>query len=119
MVQSSITFLPVKDIIVTEKFYTEIVGLKLWKDMGNCKIFSCGEGYFGFCQYNDNREFPLGVCLSMNLESTEAVDNEYIRLKELGINIKSKPQKHPNVPVYSFFFEDINGYTLEFQKITD
>lgn len=117
MIESCITFLPVQDIEETTRFYTEIVGLSLWEDMGNCKIFRCGQGYWGFCQYDDGREMASGVCLSLNLKDTAEVDSKYQEIKTAGAAIKTAPQKHPNFPVYSFFVTDPNGYLLEFQKI--
>ena len=34
MIESCITFLPVSDLKRTVQFYTEVIGLTLWKDMG-------------------------------------------------------------------------------------
>ena len=50
MIESCITFLPVSNLEKTVQFYTEVVGLTVWKDMGSCVIFDCGKGYWGFCQ---------------------------------------------------------------------
>ena len=44
MIESCITFLSVSDLKRTVQFYTEVIGLTLWKDMGNCVIFDCGKG---------------------------------------------------------------------------
>ena len=35
MIESCITFLSVSDLKRTVQFYTEVIGLTLWKDMGN------------------------------------------------------------------------------------
>ena len=118
MIKSCITFLPVTDIKKTVEFYRDIIGLKVDKDEGNCVIFSCGEGYWGFCSYNDGRKLPIGVCMSLNLENNEEVDSEYHRISKLGIEA-TKPVKHPNFPVYSFFMKDPDGYTVELQKRQD
>ena len=119
MIESSITFLPVGDIEATTAFYTRVIGLPLWKDMGVCRIFSCTRGYWGFCQYGDDRPIPRGVCLSLNMVSTDEVDAQYARLVKAGAPLLSKPEKHPNFPVYSFFVKDPDGYTVEFQKILE
>ena len=33
------------------------------------------------------------------------------------MKIIKEPKKHEKYDVYSFFMEDVNGYTLEFQKL--
>ena len=117
MIQSCVTFLPVSDIQKTEEFYTKVVGLTLWDDQGKCKIFNCGQGYWGFCQYDDGRPLATGVCLSLNMEDTADVDEKFRNVKAAGAEILQKPEHHKNFPVYSCFVKDPDGYLLEFQKI--
>lgn len=119
MIESSITFLPVSNLKETVRFYTEVVGLTVWKEMGSCIILSCNKGYWGFCQYDDGRPLASGVCMSLNCENTQQVDQEYQRLQSLGIKTQGAPARHPKFSVYSFFFADPDGYLLEFQKIVD
>jgi len=117
MIESCITFLSVSDLKRTVQFYTEVIGLTLRKDMGNCVIFDCGKGYWGFCQYEDGRPLATGTCMSLNCTDCAEVDEQYQRLTALGITTQGKPARHPKFPVYSFFFSDPDGYLLEFQKI--
>lgn len=117
MIESCVTFFPVQDIEATARFYARVIGLKLWQDMGKCRIFDCGRGFWGFCQYDDGRKPALGTCLSLNMPDTEAVDRQYARLKAMGVCIKQPPARHSEFPVYSFFMSDPDGYTVEFQKI--
>lgn len=119
MIESCVTFLPVKDLEETTRFYSEVVGLKLWKKMDGCVIFDCHRGYWGFCQYDDGRPLATGVCMSLNCANRDEVDEQYRRLQNLGIALTEKPMQNSTFPVYSFFFHDPNGYLLEFQKITD
>ena len=77
MIESSITFLPVSNLKETVRFYTKVVGLTVWKEMGSCVILSCNKGYWGFCQYDDGRPLASGVCMSLNCENTQQVDQEY------------------------------------------
>lgn len=119
MIESCITFLPVSDLKRTVRFYTEVVGLTLWKDMGSCVILDCGKGYWGFCQYEDGRPLATGTCMSLNCTDCAEVDEQYSRLTALGVATQGKPARHPKFPVYSFFFSDPDGYLLEFQKIVD
>lgn len=118
MIKSCVTFFPVNNIEETVRFYRDIIGLKLYNDFGNCVILNCGEGFWGFCDYGDGRELPLGVCLSLNLQDNGEVDKEYERLSKLNIS-GTKPENHSVFPVYSFFIKDPNGYTVEFQKINE
>lgn len=111
--------MPVTDLKQTIQFYTQVVGLTVWKKMDSCVILDCGKGYWGFCQYDDGRALASGVCLSLNCQDIQEVDAQYQRLQKLGIEISGVPARHAVFPVYSFFFHDPNGYLLEFQKIVD
>ncbi len=120
MTESSIVFLPCADIEKTVSFYRDVLGLKVsQKQSDRLYIFDTGYGYWGFCQYSDQRP-PLsgnkGVCLSLNLSSNEEVLMKYEELKD-RCQVIRQPQKHPDFPVYSFFIADPDGYMVEFQKI--
>ena len=119
---SSIVFLPVSDIQKTYHFYHEILGLPVFQKQGDSLyIFDTGYGYFGFCQYADQRK-PLsgekGVCLSLNLKDNEAVLTKYEELKDKA-EVYKRPAMHPSFPVYSFFLFDPDHYLVELQKIAD
>lgn len=117
MITSALAFYPCLDLAETEAFYTQTVGLKTVFSSESVRIFSANRGYFGFVSYEDGN-IPCGhLCLSLNCANREAVDAEYQRLLSLGVQPKSAPAQHPAQPVYSFFLEDPNGYTVEFQKI--
>ena len=111
-IESSVVFLPVKDIEETTRFYRDLIGLPVAQVQsgGLCRIFDTGYGYFGFCQYSDGRPLPngpKGVCLSFNCRDEEDVDAHYREFTQRGL------------PVYSFFLTDPNGYNVEFQKILE
>ena len=121
-ITSSITFLPVTDIHKTFHFYHEILKLPVHSQQSdNLYIFDTGYGYWGFCQYKDNRK-PLsgakGVCLSLNLNSNEEVMETYALLKD-KVTVFKEPARHPDFPVYSFFILDPDNYLVEFQKIAE
>ncbi len=122
IITSSVVFLPCSDIRRTYAFYHDILKLPVTQKQGdNLYIFDTGCGYWGFCQYADGRaplSGPQGVCLSLNLESSEEVLNTYEKLKDT-CDVYKAPQKHPNFPVFSFFIKDPDGYLVEFQKIHD
>ena len=60
---------------------------------------------------------PNNLVLVSQLRQPGELDAEYQRICALGIQPQSAPAQHPSQPVYSFFLEDPNGYTVEFQKI--
>lgn len=115
-IQSLICFYPCLDIEETTKFYLNDIGLSLYQDQGSCKIFDTGYGLLGFCEYEDHI-LCNKTCISFNLPSEEDVDAYYEKYKAQGMKIIKEPKKHEKYDVYSFFMEDVNGYTLEFQKL--
>lgn len=118
--ESGVVFFPCRDILETKEYYSEILGLPIYKDLGNSVWFDCGYGYVAFVYYGPERAMASGQCISFNLESIDAVDEAYSVLAERGaLGIKNPPAHHKVFPVYSFFFTDPNGYMLECQKTTD
>ena len=116
---TSVIFLPCSNIKKTEHFYHDLLGLPiLERQSDTLTIFDTGYGYWGFCQYADGRSplsGPKGVCLSLNLESKDAVLKMYEKLKDTCPVFRA-PLDHPDFPVYSFFLQDPDGYLVEFQK---
>ncbi len=118
--ESLIVFFPCNDIERTKDYYQNILGLPIHKDLGNTIWVDTGYGYIGFVEYSPKRPPASGMCISFNLPSEEDVDMMYeILSKRDVIGLKDPPVKHPLFPVYSFFLSDPEGYTLEFQKVTD
>ena len=122
IVASSIVFLPCTDIRRTVEFYHDTLGLPIAQRQSETLcIFGAAGGYWGFCQYADGRKplsGPQGACLSLNLESNEAVWTMYERLKD-RCPVHRAPAQHPDFPVFSFFLRDPDGYLVEFQKLND
>ena len=116
--ESMMVFYPCKDIEETSRFYQEVLGLRLYNDQGKCKIFDTGYGYQGFCQYSHG-ELASHVCISFNCKNEAEVDKTYTLFRDTSKYQCTKPQRHPEFAVYSFFMKDPNGYTVEFQKILE
>ena len=118
--ESSVIFFPCRDIAETKAYYSHVLQLPVYKDLGATVWFDCGYGYLAFVQYDDGRPMASGACISFNLPSIADVDAMYAALLNRPvIGLKGAPAHHPRFPVYSFFLSDPNGYTLEFQKTTD
>ncbi len=118
VMESSVTFLPCRNLEQTREFYQDILGMKIFQQSGGNLIFDTNYGYLGFVQYDDGRPMASGACLSFNCPDRAAVDQAYQALKDQPVcRVQGPPQHHDKFPVYSFFFQDPNGYTLEFQKL--
>ena len=117
---SNVIFFPCRNMQETKKYYTEILELPVYKDLGHTVWFDSGYGYLAFVEYDPPREMASGACISFNMDSEAAVDAVYEKLlTRETIGLKGAPQKHPKFPVYSFFLSDPNGYLLEYQKTLD
>lgn len=117
MITSCIAFYPCLDLSATEAFYTQVIGLRTVFASDTVRIFYANGGSFGFVAYGDGEIPHRHLCLSLNCTNRVDVDAEYRRILALGVQPQSIPAQHPSQPVYSFFLEDPNGYTVEFQKI--
>ena len=120
MPESSVIFFPCCDLSETIAYYTTVLELSVYKKLESTVWFDTGYGYLAFVQYDPPRPMATGACLSFNLPSIEDVDAMYERIRTRPvIGLQAPPAHHPKFPVYSFFFSDPNGYTLEYQRTTD
>lgn len=119
MITSTLCFYPCADIDRTAHFYTEIIGLNVAMKEENQCVLNANSGNIGFVNYGDGIMASGHICISFNCKDRNAVDAQYQRIKKMGYPVRTTPAKHPKFPVYSFFLEDPNGYTVEFQKIDD
>jgi len=118
--ESSVIFFPCRDLQETIDYYTTVLELPVYKRTGDLVWFDCTGGYLAFVDYKSDRPMATGQCISFNLPSVEAVDAMYQTIQTRPvIGLKGAPCYHPRFPVYSFFFSDPNGYTLEYQKPID
>lgn len=118
--ESSVIFFPCKDLQETIDYYTTVLELPVYKRTEDLVWFDCTSGYLAFVQYKPGHPMATGECISFNLPSIEDVDAMYELLKTRpAIGLKNPPAHNAHFPVYSFFFSDPNGYTLEYQKPTD
>jgi len=118
--QSSVVFFPCMNMEETREYYSKVLELPIYKDLGNTVWFDCGYGYIAFVYYGPDRAPAAGQCISFNLPTVEDVDEAYRWLQGRDvIGLKAPPAHHPKFPVYSFFFSDPNGYVLEIQRTTD
>ena len=114
MMESMVIFHRCRSLAATDAFYIQQLGLTLWHTQPGCHIYDSGYGYLGFVEAADF-ELPAYSCISFNCTDCAEVDRLYEKFK--GMKGITAPRRHPQFAVYSFFIQDPDGYTVEFQKI--
>lgn len=109
-----ITFLYTRDLARTADFYERVLGLRLARDQGTCRIYHvAGAAYLGFCERAEAPEVPTGVVVTL---VTDAVDEWCARLRAEGVPVVKEPADNPPYRIYNAFLRDPNGYLLEIQR---
>ena len=115
--------LGVKDVIKSRDFYVGL-GFKVNLD-GWTADFEMDGIRFSLCQLNKLAEDVnvynppellngfTGITLAYNLDSKEAVDEMYIKVKELGGSVEHAPEKARDWNGYHFYFRDLDGHYWE------
>lgn len=113
-----IHFYRVSNLDLARKFYSDILGFKLYKDQVDCLIYDVeGISKIGFCLFS--KEFILcDSIITFVYETTDEIDHMYHLLKSrlltpLDITTNEKYQ------IYHFFVNDFNGLKVEFQVFLD
>ena len=113
-VTQQITFLDTRDLSRTADFYERILGLRLARDQGTCRIYHVsGSAYLGFCQRPDASAEPQGVTLTL---VTDQVDDWCAHLRSQGVEFVKEPADNPPYRIYNAFVRDPNGYVIEIQR---
>jgi catechol 2,3-dioxygenase-like lactoylglutathione lyase family enzyme len=113
-VTQCVTFLDTRDLARTADFYERVLGLRLARDQGRCRIYAVSGGsYLGFCQRDDAPEAAPHVTITL---VTDRVDEWFARLEAHGVSIVKEPADNPSYRIYNGFARDPNGYLLEIQR---
>ncbi len=113
-VSQQITFLDTRDLACTADFYERILGLRLARDQGTCRIYHVtGEAYLGFCHRSDAPAAPRGLVLTL---VTAQVDAWCAHLRRQGVEFVKEPGDNPPYRIYNAFVRDPNGYVIEIQR---
>lgn len=121
-VTQHITFLDTGGLARTSDFYERILGLRLARDQGACRIYHvCGSAYVGFCTRNETSPIaPRGAAPVVVLTLiTDHVDEWCTHLEAQGVAIVQRPADKPQYRIYNAFARDPNGYLIEFQRFWD
>ena len=122
--RQQVTFLYVKDIENSARFYGETLALTLVLDQGPARIYRIGLGnaFLGIClssavqQAPPPDRAPLGVIVTF---VTDDVDAIYEELRAKGVAFEAVPTVNATYKIYNCFFRDPDGYLLEIQKFLD
>lgn len=116
-----VTFLYVKDLERSERFYGDILGLELVLNQGLARIYRVGSGnaFLGICLSSEVQQAPppdrapFGVIVTF---VTNDVDGAYSALRAKGVAFEKTPTTNTTYNIYNCFFRDPDGYLLEIQK---
>ena len=82
-ISQQITFLDTRDLRRTADFYERVLGLRLARDQGACRIYHVsGTAFVGFCERKDTPSPPQGVVLTL---VTDEVDRWCAHLRSAGV----------------------------------
>ena len=113
-VTQHVTFLDTPDLARTADFYERILGLRLARDQGTCRIYHVSVGaYLGFCQRADATAEPRGGVVTL---VTDGVDEMCAHLRSHGVEFIKEPADNPSYRIYNAFVRDPNGYVIEIQR---
>lgn len=116
-----VTFLYVRDLAISERFYGETLGLELVLNQGLARIYRIGAGnaFLGIClssavqQAPSPDRAPLGVIVTFVIDD---VDAAAAALKAKGVTFEKEPAINTTYNIYNCFFRDPDGYLLEIQR---
>jgi catechol 2,3-dioxygenase-like lactoylglutathione lyase family enzyme len=122
-VDQHITFLYTDDLSTSTLFYEDVLGLKLWRDQGTCRIYAVTpDSYLGICQTGAAARGKITGGQQDNIILTlvtEQVDTWYRYLQERGVHFEKPPEHNPRYNIYHCFLRDPNGYLIEIQRFLD
>jgi len=113
--------LNVTDLQRSEKFYTEVLGMKpVWKSEGEILFLECGNDDLALLQlprerieeYRRHQTFQLLNHIGFRVHTREEVDLAAQELQSRGIVIQDGPRNHRDGS-RSFYFEDPDGNSIQ------
>ena len=113
-----ITWVYTENLERTSKFYEEVLKFEMVRDEGTARIFQVtSTAQIGVCTaFGDRVVEPKGGMITL---VTNEVDEWYSKLISEGVVINNPPHTLEKFNIYTFFFEDPNGYVIEIQQFLD
>jgi lactoylglutathione lyase len=116
-IEAGITFLYYRDLAAAHAFYRDVLGLRLARDQGWCKIMALTpSAYVGLV---DETRGSLRATADKPVMLTLVVANVdawHARLAAAGVAGLTQPKLHEDIGIYGFFASDPEGYHLEIQS---
>lgn len=114
--EQQVVFLSVTDLDESSRFYEDILGLRMARDQGTCRIYHLSDSsYVGVCQGSTPKK---GEGLTLTMVSDD-VDGWHTRLQAQGVKIRYPPRLNEKYQIYHFYLEDPDGYVIEIQRFLD
>jgi lactoylglutathione lyase len=119
-VQANIVFLYYKDIPRAQRFYEDVIGLRLAVDQGFAKIYQISPTSFvglvdesqGLHRASDSKPVTLSFV-------TQDIDAWYEYLASKGVKLRGPVRDATRHPTRGFVAYDPEGYFLEFERFLD
>ena len=116
-IAQQVTFLDTRDLARAADFYERVLGLRLARDQGTCRVYHvCGSAYIGFCQRDDAPDPAPRVVLTL---VSDRVDEWFVHLKAHAVEIVKEPADNSPYRIYNGFARDPSGYLIEIQRFWD
>lgn len=116
-IEGQITFLPTADLTTTDAFYAGVLGLRLVRDQGICRIYATAPGaYLGFCDRGDAVPSEHRVVLTLLVGDVKAA---FDRAVANGATAVEAPAHSARFAALTGFVRDPNGYLVEFQRFDE
>jgi catechol 2,3-dioxygenase-like lactoylglutathione lyase family enzyme len=114
-IQANIIWLYYRDLERAQKFYEDVLGLKLITDQGFAKVYACSStGYIGLVDESQGlHRFSDEKAVTVSFISSQ-IDEWYTYLTEQGLEMREVLSNGETIPVRAFVTYDIAGYFLEF-----
>ncbi|HRX75951.1 MAG TPA: NAD(P)-dependent oxidoreductase [Candidatus Cloacimonadota bacterium] len=106
---AGIIFFKTTHLKLISDFYQQYLGMGLWLDQGQCKIFESGNLRLGFCAAE---QAETSGTITFYYSSIAEVDKAYTRFTRIAT---SQPKQNPDFNIYHFWARDPEGRILEFQ----
>jgi predicted enzyme related to lactoylglutathione lyase len=114
-----ITFLDAADLDRTHDFYGRVLGLRMARDQGACRIYHAGgNAYLGFCRRDQaSAVSPRGAtAVTVLTLISDDVDGWFAHLVANGAEVVQSPTDKPEFRIYNAFVKDPDGYLVEIQR---
>ena len=111
MFDAQITFVHVGELDRSSAFYGDLLGLRLARDQGACRIYHVTGGtYLGLCDHRPPE--PGGMIVTL---VTDDVDGWAERLRSAGHEVDG-PTENERFAIYHCFVHDPDGHVVEIQR---